>query len=79
MISSATVVPYTTLDPQTVAKAPYLLAEEDHGVKFAQGEALVQNRYPDPAVIVKIGTVVRCHYGSASVVSVLEREYGFSF
>lgn len=72
-------VPYTTLDPKTVVKAPYLLAEEDHGVKFVQGEALVQDRYPEPAVIVKLGNVVRVHYGSASVRTVLEREYGFSF
>jgi len=76
---TAPTVPYTTLAPETVAKAPYLLADDDHGVTFAQGEALVQDRHPDPAIVVKIGSVVRVHYGSASVRTVIEREYGFSF
>lgn len=79
MTRSSTVIQVSELSPETVARAPYPILEDDRGIRFAQGEALSLDRWPDPAVVVKIGSVVRVHYGTASVKTVLEREYGFSF
>lgn len=72
-------IPQTCLLPETVLKAPYLLWAEDRAVRFDQGDALSQERpLQESCVVVRMGSVVRCHFGSGSIERVLRVEYGVS-
>lgn len=73
-------IPQTCLATETVLKAPHLLWAEDRSVEFPGGDALAQERpLQEPVVIVRLGSVVRRHFGSASIERVLRVEYGLTF
>jgi len=61
-----------------VEEAPYLVADEDKLYTFPGGVALSQVRFPESAVVVCFGGVIRSHFGTANVGTVLSTVYGLS-
>ena len=72
-------IPKSALSLDTVLKAPYLLQEDNDAYEIPGGDALIQD-HPEggPCVIVRLGTVVRRHFGSRSLQTVLRVEYGIT-